>query len=594
MTLEYLTLAVYFVFLIILGSIFARFNKNLSDFSRGGARLTWWMVGPSITMAGISAFTFTGNGSAAFEAGPSLLIIYVANLLGFFVGGVVLARWYRQSRAYTGPDVVKGRFGGAAEQFQVYAGLLTGPFSAAVQLWALAIFVSTVFGFPLGLTILAVGGITIFYSASGGSWAVIATDFVQAIVLYGITLLAGFLAWQAVGGFSGFFAQIEAQELERTFSFIKEAGEYPSNRYTWGWAAVIFMMQLIGQVQLTSATRYLSAKDGREASRAAWLAFGLMAVGSAVWFFPPMVARLLFAEEVMAMPIQDPATAAYAVAAQNLLPNGLMGVLIAAMFAATMSSMDSGLAGQTSIIVRNIIPRVRERLGMAEMPDQLQLRLCRWISLTIGVLIILSALLLAKQTRFVLFDAFLTLSSVIGAPLGLPLLAGLLLRRLHSWSYFLIFFASVIPSAYSLIVEATGGTPWTVQERGGWVLIWGGTATLFSWLIRQRASAKHQAREAAFFQQLFTPVDFEAEIGGARDHEQARLLGRSATAMGTLLLGFLWVPNDSAARWQIAALALTVLGLGILLWWYGRKRPEVSKPSGKDSAPNVKSIAQQS
>jgi len=116
MNLEYITLGAYFVLLIIIGGVFSRFNKNLSDFVRGGGRGTWWMVGTSMLMAGISAFTFTGNGSAIFEAGPSAIIIYAANILGFLLGGLFLARWWRQSRAHTSGDLVRERFGVGPEK----------------------------------------------------------------------------------------------------------------------------------------------------------------------------------------------------------------------------------------------------------------------------------------------------------------------------------------------------------------------------------------------------------------------------------------------------------------------------------------------
>ncbi|MFH1497533.1 MAG: hypothetical protein ABII82_06870 [Verrucomicrobiota bacterium] len=572
MIIEYLTLAVYFGFLLALGGIFARFNRGLSDFARGGSRLTWWMVGTSITMAGISAFTFTGNASAAFEAGPSLLVIYAANLLGFFLGGVVLARWYRNTRAYTGADVIRDRFGPAAEQFSIYSGLLIGPFSSAVQLWALAVFVSSVFGFHLGVTIVAVGLITLFYSASGGAWAVIATDFVQGIVLFGITILLGLLAWLAIGGVAGFSEHLADPELAGVFIWIKEPGAYPENRYTWGWAAVVFVLQLAGQIQLSTATRYLSAKDGREASRAAWLAFGLMAVGSLVWFLPPMAARLLYYDQVMAMPVGDPATTAYAVAAMNLLPKGLMGVVIAAMFAATMSSMDSGLNSQTSIIVRNLLPALRVRLGLPRLEEARELRLCRIISVVLGLLIIIAALLLSNQTRFVLFDAFLTLSSVIGGPMGVPLLAGLLLRRLPASSYFFIFAAGLVPSVYSLAAESLGQPAWTIQQRGGWVLAWGAVATIICWLMRRKASEKHRGREVEFFKKIATPVDFEREVGKANDRQQATLLGGAVTVVGLLLFGFLLVPNGMNARLQIVCLAVGVFTVGAALWTWGRRK----------------------
>ena len=90
MILEYITLGVYFVLLLLLGGIFAKLNTNLSDFVRGGGKGTWWILGSSMLMSGISAFTFTANGSAAFEAGWSFLVIYAANVAGYFGGWLFL------------------------------------------------------------------------------------------------------------------------------------------------------------------------------------------------------------------------------------------------------------------------------------------------------------------------------------------------------------------------------------------------------------------------------------------------------------------------------------------------------------------------
>lgn len=580
MTLEYITLSVYFAFLLILGGVFAKFNKNLSDFARGGSQLTWWMVGMSILMAGISAFTFTGNASSAFEAGPSLLVIYVANVLGFVLGWLYLASRYRQTRAYTTADVIHQRFGTGAEQFNIYLGLVLGPLGSAVQLWALAVFVSSVFGFPLMGTIIAIGVITVFYSASGGAWAVIATDFVQGIVLFGITLLVGILAYVEIGGVAGLISHFNDPRFAADFAWIKSPGQFPSDRYTWSWALAIFAMQFIGQVHLGSAGRYLSVKDGREASRAALMGMILMAVGSFIWFLPPMVARFLYADEVLGSGIQDPATIAYAVAARHLLPDGLMGVLIAAMFAATMSSMDSGLNGQTSNIVRNLLPRLRSVLGLAPLLESAQLRLCRFISVGLGALIIVAALLLSTQSKIVLFDAFLIIGSVIGAPLGMPLLMGLIFRRLAGWSYFLIFGGSLLPSIYSLIAEHNGGASWTIQQRTLWVLAGGLFATVLCLFLNRFSSVASRRHTEQFFEKMETPVDFAKEVGESRDWIQAVLLGRSVTAMGLLLFGFLLVPNPLAGRLQILALAAFTLAIGAGLWLYGTRGRQRAAKAG--------------
>jgi SSS family solute:Na+ symporter len=565
MTIEYITLAGYFVVLLLVGGIFARFNKNLSDFARGGGRATWWLMGSSITMAGISAFTFTGNGSAAFEAGPTFLVIYAANALGLLLGWLFLAAWYRQTRAYTFADVIRARFGAAAEQFAAVMGVLLGPVGAAVSLWALGIFVSAIFGLPLILTILVIGLVVVAYSVSGGSWAVMATDFVQGVVLFGITTLLAVLALIEIGGPASFIEWFNHPRVSESFQFIKEPGAFPGDRFTWQWIVVIFAMQLLWQLNLGHAVRYLAAKDGREARKAALFAMVLMTVGTAIWFLPPIVARFLYEQEVLATAINEPSTAAYAVIARNLLPNGLLGVMIAAMFSATMSSMDTGLTNQTSVIIRNIVPRIRTLLKLPPLRDEVTLFWCRVTSSILGGTIIGIALAMAALGQVALFDAFLLVASIIGLPMAIPLLAGLFIRRLPAWSYFFILGMALVPSIYSLAGQALGAEPWTIHIRAAWVMGFGCGAALVSWSLRRTSSPAHRSREVEFFQMMDSPVDFEKETGGANDGSQAIILGRIVTSIGLILLAFVIVPNPIFGRLAIVALSTFVVVIGILL-----------------------------
>jgi len=565
MTIEYITLGVYFAFLLVIGTLFARFNKNLSDFARGGGKVTWWMAGTSITMGGISAFTFTGNGSAAYEAGPTVLVIYLANITTFLVGALVLARWSRQTRAYTGPDIIRARFGTLVEQFAIYFSLPMAPVGASVVLYSLAVFVSATFGFPLDTTILVVGGIVVFYSVSGGSWAIMATDVVQGIVLYSMTIIVAVLAMIKVGGFEGFFSHWSQPEIAESFKFVKEPGQFPGDRFTLFWIFVIFFMQAKAGFTLNSLARYLSVKDGREATRAAWWAMALMTLGSLVWFIPPMVARFLYSAEVEAFGGNDPTTAAYSVIARDLLPNGMMGIMIAAMFSATMSSLDAGIAGFSSVMVRNVISRIREWKQLSELSDKTNLRLCRFISLIMGILVICAALFLESLKDFALFDAFLVIGSVIGLPMSMPMLAGLFFRRLPDWAYFFILGSAILPSVYTLLDERLWGGTWNVQERAALVLAGGFIAILISVALRQTASKNQQLREDEFFTRMKTPVDFENEVGGATDASQALLIGRIIVALGFLILFLLILPNPIGGRLVIVTMSGMLLLAGGLL-----------------------------
>ena len=98
--------------------------------------------------------------------------------------------------------------------------------------------------------------------------------------------------------------------------------------------------------------------------------------------------------------------------------------------------------------------------------------LCRSITVGLGGIIIFLSILLSQQTRFILFEAYFTIASVIGVPVMLPLIAGIVFCKLPSWSYFFIFGLSFLPSLYSIIDETRGGDPWTVQDRALWVLLY--------------------------------------------------------------------------------------------------------------------------
>ena len=566
MIIEYVTLGLYLGLLLVLGVVFSKFNTNLSDFVRGGAQGTWWLVGTSVLMAGISAFTFTGNASAAFEAGPTFLIIYAANVISYAIGGWFLGAWMRQTRAYTVADLIRSRFGTPVEQFSVYTGVFLGPIGAAIQLWALAVFASSVFGFPLIPTIITIGCIVIFYSTTGGKWAVMATDFVQGMILFSITILVAVLALIKIGGLGEFFSYFSDPRFSNDFKFVKEPGQFPDNKFTWHWIIVIFFMQIQGQISLVTGGRYLACKDGREARRASWLAAILMAFGTAIWFFPPMVARFIYGDQIMAQDIDNPANSSYAFIALDLLPTGLMGIMIAAMFAATMSSMDSGLNGQVGAIARNMIPRLRGALGLSEeLPAKTELIICKVATLILGAVILGYSCLFAMQKEIVLFDAYLIIGSVIGIPLGFPFLVGLWIKKLPSWSYFWIFGACLIPSIISFYDGRVNSNPWTIQERAMWIFIAGTIATVACMPFFKYSSVKYRNRIKEFFEMMHTPVDYAKEIGASRDYSQLYLIGNTVMFLGSALLFLLLIPNDLKSRLSILFVSGFILSIGLLL-----------------------------
>jgi len=562
--LEYTTIGVYLCFLVGIGFIFSRMSKNISDFVRGGAQGTWWMVGTSTLMAGISAFTFTGNAGAAYDAGFSPLIIYIGNCSAYLIAGLFLAKWFRRTRAVTVPDIIRRRFGPEVEQFNVYQSIFLAPFGSAIQLMALALFTSAIFGFPLKITIVVIGTVVVLYSTTGGRWAVMATDFFQSLIMVPITILVAYFCLKEVGGIGGFIDNFSRPDLVDDFKFFHKAGDWPTDRFSPKWMIVIFLSTIFYQMYLTNASRYLSVKDDKEATKSAWLSMVMMGIGALIWFIPPMVARMEFSADVQALTnIDNPSEAAYAVVALKLLPNGLMGILVVAMFAATMSSMDTGLNNLTGSIVKNMIPPLLRLTRIKKMSNKAELLTCKLVTVLLGVLIVTISLALATQKEIQLFDMYLIIGAVVGIPIGIPFLFAMYFRRLPRWSYFWIFGWSMVPT----LIAHFDAAVWTIQDRMTWVFIAAFVSAFASMPFYKYSTKEYKDRVDDFFADLNRPIDFEKEVGKGNDYAQLNMMGNVSVAGGLFLSVLLLVPNPIGGRMAVLFVCGTVTLVGALLKW---------------------------
>ncbi len=308
-------------------------------------------------MSTFSAWTFTGAAGMAYESGFSVMIIFLGNALGYFLNFLFMAPWLRQLRATTFPEAISMRYG---EQTRYFYALYEVPIRilySAMALYSLGIFCSAVFGYNINYVIVVCGIVVLFYSATGGRWAVMATDFLQGLILVPLTVIVAWLCLDKIGGVDSLFKAIESNGLKEDYKMINSVTLF-GGAYTWGWASAMVLKQFIVYNSLNAAPRYFSVKDGREARKAALLAGTLMLVGSLFWFLPPIVARLLYSDQVMALAISKPEEASYAIVSMNLLPVGLIGMIVVAILTATMSSMDTGLNTNVAIMIRDIYPKL--------------------------------------------------------------------------------------------------------------------------------------------------------------------------------------------------------------------------------------------
>jgi len=154
-------IVVYLLFLLGVGFVFSRFNKNVSDYFRSGAQGTWWLVGTSLFIASVSASTFTANAGVAYEAGWTVIGVQVGFWIGILINALFLARWFRQLRCITFPEVLRMRFGVPVEQLYSCTSLLFQWVFSAITLWSVATFTGTIFKLNIPMLILIIGGVVL-------------------------------------------------------------------------------------------------------------------------------------------------------------------------------------------------------------------------------------------------------------------------------------------------------------------------------------------------------------------------------------------------------------------------------------------------
>jgi Na+/proline symporter len=577
--LIFAVIAGFLLMLMSVGVVFRRFSKDTSDYFRAGGKATWWLLGSSMFMQGFSAWIFTGGAGAAFQAGWSLPFMHVSNVLMFVSLALVSAAWFRQLRCVTGADLFRLRFGASMEQFMAYLGLIMGPIFAGVQLYGLAIFTSVLLGVDITYTILLLGFVVLFYSALSGAWAVLAADFIQAVVLMPVAIILAVVCLQAMGGIGGLLAAIDHAGLSGAFAPVKSPetmaamkGVNP-NWFTPLFFIAWFANNIINANSLNggSASRFLSAKDGREARRAAWLGGGLFLVGIFIWFIPPMTARLLIANDVMAMPLPKPVEGAYAAIAIHFLPPGLVGLVLVGMCAATMSSLDSGLTSLAGNVTQNIYPAACRALNVVPWEGGARLVFGKVINLACAVLIVSSAMAMARWGRGGIFQILIDVMGTIIPPIAVPMVLSLFLRRVPPVVPFVSIGAGLCVSlSIYLAPLLVGASPWTFHAQVATVAA---VAVLAFFTVRAscRMDEATIAREQEFFSRRDRPVDFAAEIGVGNDGRQLRIVGMFATVLGAALF-LLLIPTSSAGHaGKILAVALSTIALGSLMLWLGRR-----------------------
>lgn len=570
---EYLVIAGYFMLIIGIGFTFKNMaNKSTSDYFRGGGRMLWWMVGSTAFMMQFSAWTFTGAAGKAFTDGFAVCLVFFANTFSYFCGWAYFAHRFRQMRVDTPTEAIKGRFGPQNELFFSWALIIFTLLNAGIWLNALGVFASAVFESDISLTIIVTGLTVLFVSVLSGAWGVVASDFMQTLVVAVTSIACAVVALIKVGG-----------PVELVTKFPSDFIMGPNMNYGLllvGTFVFFLAKQLITIMNLHDSFRFLNAKDSINARKAALLAMVLMGVGSIIWFIPPWASAILYPDAAAAYPElgNKAADAIYLVFTRNTMPVGTVGLLLAGLFAASMSSMDSALNKNTGILMRSVYQPFLAKRGR-EIGDKKLLRLSMLISFLSGVLVIFIALFFRSLKGFSLFDLMMSLSAMIQVPLLIPLIVGVFVKKTPRWApwatvllgLFISWFMKYIfnAQAFASLMEMP---EFTIREVKDMDLILTLAAHVFvtagffcaTSLFYKESKDQNKLETNRFFENLEKPVIADNQQDKV-DQQQRNKLGTMVICMSLGILLMALIPNPVWGRMMFVLCSLIIFVIGFML-----------------------------
>ncbi|WP_244526768.1 sodium:solute symporter family protein [Pseudozobellia thermophila] len=368
-----------------------------SFFAAGGA-LPWWMSGLSLFMSFFSAGTFVVWGSIAYSSGWVAITIQTTMCIaGVLIGFFIAPKW-QKTKALTAAEFITDRLGYNTQKIYTYLFLLISIFTTGAFLYPVAKIVEVSTGFPISTSIIVLGILILIYTAVGGLWAVVVTDVLQFVVLTAAVLIVVPLSLNKVGGLGNFVSQAP----DNFFNWVNE-------EYTWGFMVAFGLYNLFFIAgNWAYVQRYTSVATPKDAKKVGWLFGGLYLVSPLVWMLPPMIYRVLnpglggLADE-----------GAYLLMCKEVLPVGMLGLMLGGMIFATSSSVNTTLNISAGVLSNDLYRHFRPDAGN----DQL-VKVGRMATIGLGILTIIIALLVPYMGGIV--EVVMSLAAITGGAMFLP------------------------------------------------------------------------------------------------------------------------------------------------------------------------------
>ena len=424
--LDYLILALYLGLMMFIGGWSSRHQRSTDDYFKGGSKIPSWATGLSIFGAKLSAITFIGIPAKTYATDWTyfFLLMTIVMVMPFVIRYFI--PFYRKLNVTSAYEYLEKRFDYPTRFMGAVLYLLLQLGRMGIVLLLPSIALSVVTGMDVKTGILIMGVVSIFYTVLGGIEAVIWTEVVQVIILLGGALLSlVLLSFALDGNWSEHLQNLSEHNKLKVFDF------RPDFSTSTFWVVIIggFSLNIIQYgCDQTVVQRYLTTQDQRTAENSLRLGAWLTIPSTLIFFSIGTLLYLFyrqFPEKVnIALESQDTIYPWFIV---NELPTGIAGLVITAIFAAAMGSLNGSVNCVATVFTNDLY-----RPLLPQQSEKKYLQIARFVTFGVGLFGTLIALLMAEYKSYSLWDQFNSLLGLFTGSIGGVFMLGIFTTRANA------------------------------------------------------------------------------------------------------------------------------------------------------------------
>jgi SSS family solute:Na+ symporter len=533
--LDYVLIAIYFATVLAIGLAARKRISSSLDFFLAGRGLPAWITGLAFVSANLGAIEILGMAANGVQYGAMTVHYYWIGAVPAMVFlGIVMMPFYYRSKVRSVPEFLRRRFNGATQLLNAITFAVAQILIAGVNLYALALVMEALLGWPLPVSVVVSAVIVLSYITLGGLSSAIYNEVLQFFVILAGLIPLTVLGLIKVGGFSGLADKVRQSTLGEggLHTWAGTAGDNPMHAH---WIGIVFGLGFVlsfgyWTTNFAEVQRALSARNTNAARLTPIIAAYPKLFIPLVTVLPGMIALVLFSDWGQGQPYNN----AIPLLMRDLLPNGVLGVAVTGLLASFMAGMAANISGFNTVFTNDIW----QSHLRPDRDDGYYVRVGRVATVAGVALGVGTAFIAAGYSN--IMNYLQALFSFFNAPLFATFIVGLFWRRMTPWAGFWGLLSGTLAAFASYIAFKAGIVDFGTELNASF---WGaGLAFVVDVIVSVAVTLVTTPKPAEELRGLVyglnaTDLEDDALAGDARWYRSPVLLGTGALVLAAVMYG---------------------------------------------------------